>query len=121
VRGARQPPAPPRPPRWWISFWQPGADVADEWPPLGNGLLGCWDSGQRGSEDAGDLGLSVCILVEAATETDARAIANRAFPKFDGYEARFFEARDRGWTPGDRFPLAPAPAASPATEEDDDV
>lgn len=99
MRGARRAPPAPRPPRWWISFWQPGADAADDWPRSGDGLLGCWDSGQRGYEEDGNLGLSVCILVEAQTETDARAIARRAFPKFDSYEARFFEARDRGWTP----------------------
>ena len=95
-------------PRWWISWYQPpdlkaGWDYrASKWPHDA-ALLGSWESGFT------DTHMTVCALIEAKTEDDARRLVKDHWPEFPGGGERFCEEQVPGWTPGDRFPMSVSP------------
>jgi len=87
--------------RYWISWWHQGDDPRPlHYPPLNPRVLGWWRSGY------GDLGVSICALVEAKDESQARAAVATDWPESVGAEWRFVEEKQQGWLPNDRFPMS---------------
>jgi hypothetical protein len=84
---------------WWLSWYQPGDDPRPLGFPPNENVLGWWVSGYR-ENDA-----TVCALVKADTEEQAKAKINIDWP--EAAEWRFCDRRDLTEKPlGDRFPLA---------------
>jgi hypothetical protein len=83
---------------YWISWWQPTADVRPVRSPPNSAVLGWWCTGERGDGAA-----SLCALVRAKDEYWARAAI-----LIDWGEARdwrFCEPREDTEL-SDRFPLS---------------
>ena len=89
--------------RYWISWWQPGDDPRPlHFPPKDPRVLGWWRTGQ------GDEATTICALVEAGSDEQARQAVATDWPESAGTEWRFIERKDGSeWTPGgNRFPLS---------------
>jgi hypothetical protein len=89
--------------RFWISWWQPGEDHRPLGYPPNESILGWWCSGSR---DAGPdrQERSVCAVVKAASEYDARMAVLRDWPEATDW--RFCNEEADDYRPGDRFPLS---------------
>jgi hypothetical protein len=87
--------------RYWISWWQPGADCRPlHFPPKEHRVLGWWRSGTD------DARTSICALVAASTEWTAKAFVAEDWPESIDAEWRFVEEKANDWMPGERFPLS---------------
>lgn len=86
--------------RYWVSWLQTTEDYRPlTFPPNGR-VLGWWCSGYRSSDDAA----TICALVAAETEDDAKAVILKDWPEAD--EWRFCDEVEPDWDPnkGGRFP-----------------
>jgi hypothetical protein len=84
---------------WWVSWYQPTEDARPLVYPPHEKILGWWNTGFRCEDDAHTL----CALVQAETEEDAKAAIRLDWPEVT--EWRFFEPSDGKLS--DRFPLNP--------------
>jgi hypothetical protein len=87
---------------FWMSWYEPTPDgefAPYTWPlPKGNHY---WCSGWVADESAATL----CALVMAPSEEDAKKMVRRWWKHRRPTEWRFCNERPNGWTPGDRFPI----------------
>jgi hypothetical protein len=74
--------------RHWVSWW--GPDLAQEAPFL------VWVTGQRSQFPE----LSFAAVIDAENEREVWGMVGASYPSF---EPRFIEAKEPGWSPGDRF------------------
>lgn len=92
--------------RFWVSWVSKEQDSSPVHSPIHPCILGWWISGTFENLD-----VSLCALIEAVDETQARnaiayewpATSSRLTHKLT--EWRFFEEKSTDWTPGDRFPF----------------
>ena len=83
--------------RWWCSLVASDGDGRSIiWPPP-EGVLGYWISGHDSDNHA-----TVCLWVEAKSETAVRKIVEKGWPELKGNDWRFFD--ERAERPSDRFP-----------------
>lgn len=89
--------------RFWISWWQ----VTEDWRPVYNPKKEpeplkhmYWSSGERCSDGAA----SMCAVVDAKNEADAKRTIRRYWP--EAKEWRFCEEKSNEWLPGNRFPVS---------------
>lgn len=93
--------------RYWCSFYFIGAHGADSdyrpinFPPH-EAILGYWNSGYRLYDEA----ITLCLLVQAETEDEAKNIIKIEWPESVSACWRFFNEHDNLWLPGDRFPIS---------------
>jgi len=89
--------------RYWLSWPQPTEDFRPLTDPPDAAVIGWWCSGYD-SEDRATL----CALVESHSLTAAKAAIRRSWPEAPSQKQtwRIEEERERGWLPGDRFPLS---------------
>jgi hypothetical protein len=90
--------------RFWISWKEYAPDNRPLTDPPSEAILGWWESG------AGDGFTTLCAVVEAGTEWEARKQVLKNWPAEGPPRStrwRFIEPKPDGWTPGDRFPIKP--------------
>lgn len=86
--------------RYWISWWQPGDDPRPlHSPPKTERVLGWWVSGESETHS------SICALVQADNEEEAKLAVIVDWPESKDAEWRFLQEKDAKWVPpADRFP-----------------
>lgn len=87
--------------RFWLSWWQPGADYRPLVFPVAPPIIGWWCTGRRAGARAG---ASLCVLVDAPDEQAAKAALEPYWPEAAAAEWRFCEQVAADWDPGERFP-----------------
>lgn len=87
--------------RYWLSWYQPTDDYRPLTDPPHPQILGWWCTGYNNQDHA-----TICALVEAGSEQDAKVYVEVSWPESATAEWRFCERRD-DWKPTDRFPLSP--------------
>lgn len=85
--------------RFWISWYQPTGDYRPLTDPPHPQVLGWWCSGFNSNEDA-----TLCAVVEAADEDDAKLYVRVSWPEAVNW--RFCEEKAADFVPGRRFPLS---------------
>lgn len=86
--------------RYWLSWVQPTEDYRPIYdPPKKQAILGWWCSGYTPEEHA-----TLCAVVQADNETQAKSTLHTDWPETIDVNWRFCEEHDDTFTPGDRFP-----------------
>ena len=87
--------------RWWISWESAEVDYRpiEDPPPLP--ILGWWCSG------SGESTSTICAVVQAETEDEAKAHIAKAWPETYGGEWRFCDDKGPDFVPGERFVKRP--------------
>lgn len=86
--------------RFWLSWEEKSDDHRPLTYPPNEAIIGWWCSGY------GDDYATIVAWVEAVDEDAARAAVAKDWPESASSEWRFCEEVERGWRPGDRFPLS---------------
>lgn len=94
----RDKPKPPPPQTFWVSWEDTSGKALKKLP--GSRILGVWCSGY--SDDA------ECIVawVKAKTVGEVVVAVEAEWPSKEERRWRFLSPCEKGWTPGDRFPLS---------------
>ena len=82
----------------WTSWHQPGDDYRPLTFPPNADVLGWWCTGY------GEQGATLCAMVKASTESDAREVIKRDWP--EAWAWRFCDPQDSPSMQSERFPLS---------------